>query len=133
MNQNNDSYARHVALEKAIQWKGDADLGPLAVLETAEKFRAFLAGEDIKPEPFKARPEYEYFEYNSPVTKIYYRSRLGSEAFSPGSLERLGYSSEGLKWGPSTTPGNPKTYGEIVSRSREYKKIPAYEVPQEYR
>jgi len=129
----NEAYIRSVALEKALEWKGDADLDPLAVLETAEKFRAFLAGEDTKPEPSKAKSEYEYFKYNAPITKIYYRSRVGTYAFGPGSLERLGYRGGELGWIPSTTAGNPKTYGEIVSRSREYKKIPAYEVPKEYR
>jgi hypothetical protein len=85
-----DKFNRSVALDKALGfWGPGAAQNPALVLETAEKFRAFLAGDDAKPQKYTTtvddRPVfrlprsgdgYLYFRFKN--SYILYRSHVGN-------------------------------------------------------
>jgi hypothetical protein len=95
-----DKFNRSVALDKALGfWGPGAAQNPALVLETAEKFRAFLAGDDAKPQKYTItvdeRPAfrlprsgdgYLYFRFRD--SYILYRSHTGNGAFAK-SVDRI--------------------------------------------
>lgn len=95
-----DIYNRSVALDRAMQhWNGQT-ASTSAVLETAEKFRAFLAGEGLKPElPAFKLPDFsdEFLYFRFGRSGILYRSDLNYGPTARGGVSRINTRAES-KW-----------------------------------
>lgn len=126
-----DGYNREVALEKALLfWTENKPASDEQVMKTAEKFRAFLAGEGAKPEPFKAElPKfklprigdgYVYYRFNGGEW-ILYRSDLAAGALAP-SVTRISLRSQ-REWKP--VHGELSTRQALRSTTDDYTCIPA--------
>jgi hypothetical protein len=106
-----EEFQRSEALDKALAfWGPGAAQNPALVLETAEKFRAFLAGDGAKPEPSKAKDErlafrlprrgdgYVYFRFGD--SHILYRS-LATSGSLVKSVARISTLYD-VNWEPAT-------------------------------
>lgn len=124
-----DTFARSVVLEKALELFKDSPtvVSPDQVLEAAEKFRKFLAGETLG---VAYKPAWVYFRYMNSKT-IYYRADINKDDADPDAVERRGHPDS--PWRKVDGAGNPKTRKELRSRGNEYKFVPATAVPAAYR
>lgn len=105
-----DRYIRLQALERALKWTSKDWVGtPDDLMDLAENFRAFLAGEGAKPEPFntevwptlKLPVEHDgYLYWRHRDTHILYRSRTDDGA-RVQAVERLN-AVTGKSWRPAT-------------------------------
>lgn len=133
MSEFSDKYHRSVALEKAHSWAAITYPRPSAerVLEVAEKFRAFLAGETAEEPESKAssyRPSWIYFKFRD-SDSIYYRADINKGAHDREAVERKGYA--GQTWTSNYSSGNPKTRAELRERE-DYTWAPRIHVPAAY-
>lgn len=112
----NDVFARSLALEKALRLYETRAASPDQVVQAAEKFRVFLAGEDAKPglpkaaEAFMAvaLPNFElpylwddFLYYQFENSTILYRANVHHGAMAPGGVERINAQYE-TRWAPVT-------------------------------
>ena len=132
MSSTSAEFTRSVALEKALKLYENSPtvVSPDQVIQAAEKFRAFLAGEGTKPEPFKAEaPKFElphvgdgyvYYQFKG-AEHILYRSDLATKALDPG-VERISLRHQ-REW--KTVHGERSTRQGLWSAIDDYTCIPA--------
>jgi hypothetical protein len=121
MSDTSDRFTRPVALEKAMDFYKDQRVHRDTLVETAELFRAFLAGETQKPPgvyvPVDSRPVftlpkpgdgYVYFRFESddPGWNIYYRALTAYGSDALGGVDRLSQGA-GSKWEPTSSRTMP--------------------------
>lgn len=108
MSNTNDAFTRSVALEKAMvlyKYKDSPTvMSPDQIIQAAEKFRAFLSGQDAKPEPSKAKEVtirtprendgYVYFQFMN--STILYRAETSYGSMA-GGVDRINLDSE-TRW-----------------------------------
>lgn len=120
----NQTFTRSVALEKALKLYEDSPtvVSPDQVVAAAEKFRAFLSGDDAAPEPFRAEDKlpvfrlprlwdgYVYFRFKD--SSILYRSDRSYGFDAPGSVSRISPRYE-TEWRPARD-SNVDTRAKLV-------------------
>lgn len=128
MSNTNESFARSVALDRALGWAENNNIGADKILEVAEKFRAFLAGESVEELVFKLpRPsdQYLYFQYMD--FPILYRANLNYMSDALGGVERISAGHQ-RDWRP-TSERYLNTRQRLLDNP-DYRRIAAYDAEQ---